>query len=125
MCRIIEQVKNTQAYPFIPSQYMCTITFVWIEDLVIAPSRISYDRKGLERWINIHHSDPYTRPISWVYMNKNLKDVIEHYRNYFLHFSIPFTNYLVLSYILHSYHIAVYRIFYVLKAVFWYNVFIK
>ncbi|CAG8843057.1 14437_t:CDS:1 [Gigaspora margarita] len=94
-CRIIERVKNAQAYPFIPSQYMCTITFDWMEDPVIAPSGISYDRKGLERWINIHHSDPHTRqPLTMdqVYTNRNLKDAIEHYRNNFLRFSIPLTN---------------------------------
>ncbi|CAB5377588.1 unnamed protein product [Rhizophagus irregularis] len=37
-----------------------------------------------------------------VYTNRNLKDAIEHYRNNFLHFSIPLTN----SCILHSYHVA-------------------
>ncbi|CAB4418560.1 unnamed protein product [Rhizophagus irregularis] len=97
------------AYPFIPSQYMCTITFVWMEDLVIRPLESLMTEKDLRDGsifiipIPIHVQ---SLTMDHVYTNRNLKDAIEHYRNNFLHFSIPLTNYLVLSCILHSYHVA-------------------
>ncbi|CAB4418397.1 unnamed protein product [Rhizophagus irregularis] len=85
------------AYPFIPSQYMCTITFVWMEDLVIRPLESLMTEKDLRDGsifiipIPIHVQ---SLTMDHVYTNRNLKDAIEHYRNNFLHFSIPLTNYL-------------------------------
>ena|SRR5438045_928630 len=93
--RIIERVKNAEAYPFVPSQYMCTITFDWMDDPVVTPSGYSYDRTALEKWLRNKPYDPQTRQpltIDQVYANRNLKDAIEHHKNHFLRFMIPYTN---------------------------------
>lgn len=92
---IIGRVRNAEAFPFVPSQYMCTISLDWMEDPVVTPSGFSYDRVELEAWLIKDPRDPQTREpltIDQVYTNRNLKDAIEEYRNNFLRFSIPLTN---------------------------------
>ncbi|CAB5375693.1 unnamed protein product [Rhizophagus irregularis] len=92
---IIRRVKDAGTFPYIPSQYMCPISLNWMEDPVVTPSGVSYDRALLEEWLRNDPHDPLTREvltIDQVYANRNLKDAIEHYRNTYVHFSIPLTN---------------------------------
>jgi STIP1 family protein 1 len=88
-------VKTAEAFPFIPSQYMCPISFNWMEDPVVTPSGISYDRTILEEWLINNPHDSSTQEalsIDQVYANRNLKDAIEYYKNTYVHFSIPLIN---------------------------------
>ena len=51
--------------------------------------------KQLEKWLRNKPYDPQTRQpltIDQVYANRNLKDAIEHHKNHFLRFMIPYTN---------------------------------
>ncbi|CAB4435722.1 unnamed protein product [Rhizophagus irregularis] len=55
---IIERVRNAEAFPFVPSQYMCTISLDWMEDPVVSPSGFSYDRAELKAWLIKDPRDP-------------------------------------------------------------------
>ena len=56
--RIVQRVLNAEAFPFVPSQYMCPISLDWMEDPVVTPCGFSYDRAELEEWLRKEHLDP-------------------------------------------------------------------
>jgi len=63
-----------------PQWATCPISFDLMTEPVITPSGVTYDRKSLLRWIDLHNQDPNTRQpitVQHVYPNLALRDQIE------------------------------------------------
>lgn len=91
-CTIVRRVRNAAALPYAPDYLLCNISFVLMQDPVIAPSGYSYERAEIEEWIAIHPCDPMTRrPLTCeqLYPAKAIKKAIQDYRYNYQSFVIP------------------------------------
>jgi len=89
---IATRVHNAAALPYTPDYLLCNISFVLMQDPVIAPSGYSYERAEIEEWIAIHPCDPMTRqPLTreQLYPAEAIKKAIQDYRNNYQSFVIP------------------------------------
>ena len=67
----------------VPIPFRCPILGDWLEDPVIAPSGVTYERVNILRWLNGSSTDPFTREVLTPEMlvdNRALKEAIEIYR---------------------------------------------
>ena len=68
----------------IPQIYLCPISYQIMTDPVITPYGISYDRKSIEKWLNVSKIDPIAHKIldkNMLIPNYALKTIIEEYKN--------------------------------------------
>ena len=89
---IIHRVRNAKALPFVPYHMICPITQDLMNDPMVAPSGISYDRESIEEWLTLNNgTEPSTRtPLTMeqLYPNRYLREVIEHYRHNYQMYSM-------------------------------------
>ena len=63
----------------VPYHFVCPISLSLMEDPVVTPSGVSYERECIEKWVKHNRSDPLTREpllLKDLYPNKYLCDAI-------------------------------------------------
>lgn len=90
---IIHRCQNGKSYfPSIPNAFLCPISLELMEDPVITPSGISYEREHITKWMMEHqNTDPLTRVAfsqEDLIPNLNLKEAIEDYKRDFTTYTI-------------------------------------
>lgn len=88
--KIVNRLVNSKAMPVEPYYLICPISLQLMNDPVIAPSGISYERGEIEDWlIANNNTEPITKQsltIEQLYTNINLKQAIDYYRNNYMLF---------------------------------------
>ena len=87
---IINRLRNANALPFHPYYTICPISQELMEDPVISPSGISYDRVNIEEYLQLNGTElnGVSLNVEQLYPNCNLREVIKHYHNNYQMYNI-------------------------------------
>jgi len=64
----------------VPREFLCPISYEIMTQPVVSPSGITYDRKSIADWLDVHSSDPATNAplkMDYLYPNLVMRDMIQ------------------------------------------------